>query len=567
MQRHVRASYKNQGFTLIELTIVLVIVGIFIAAVATLAKPYFIHKQKERTSHAIRTIEQGLANYLDRNGAYPCPAPLNSSRGTPEDGTAWCDLSDPGLGSGLIIETQGRPDINSSGITIAGSARTVLIGAIPYRALNIPVDSTIDAYGNRFTYAVSLPSTDPNTYNDSFEDPDGLAPDSEAFHSGAIDIVDTSKSTLLSTAGLAHFFFFSHGRDGKGAYSNAGKEVGGSSCDSQNGRDFENCNGDAKFIADLQSHGLGEDYFDDVSTYSLIAEAEENPIDFLWRRSSSDPSHITNTNSGNVGVNTDEPQAKLDVRGGLNVNAEAPSERIVLNVEGSSVAETERSIVFRVEGGSASDTKEIVFNAPGEGISHQSSIHLFKHPNGGSTSFIVIGQGRFSQNLTVERNLLVGQEANIRGTIKIGSSSAVCDASNAGSMRYNSTPKIIEYCDGSSWKPMGGASGAVPACSPGETIIYNSNRQPECANPSPFTDIKLFSRNLCSSSPPNNLEVSCGSGYKILSCAGGVGPMGGTDEGWEIKPDLVSNKCTLFTSKASCSGTQMHRWIHAICYR
>ncbi len=298
---------EARGFTLIELTIVLVIVGLFIAAVATLAKPYFAEKQRTRTVDAIRTVEQAMADYLDKFNAYPCPAPLSTARGTAADGVGVRDSS------GLCTTATGvtsTPGMDGS--------TPVLIGAIPYRDLNIPVDATIDAFHNRLTYAVSINSTVPAglTYvaGAYWDGPDDITTTAVVEqHSGNIDIRDESGTTLLNPATPAHIFFFSHGRNGSGAYTNDGNIAGGTGSCASAGTDTENCDGDAIFLAQLQSHGTT--YHDDMSTYSLLLEGEGGEY---WGPGMNGDD-IVNLNPGRVGIGTNNPQAALDVDGAIKV--------------------------------------------------------------------------------------------------------------------------------------------------------------------------------------------------------------------------------------------------------
>lgn len=46
----------------------------------------------------------------------------------------------------------------------------------------------------------------------------------------------------------------------------------------------------------------------------------------------------------------------------------------------------------------------------------------------------------------------------VSGEIKIGNTNSLCNASNEGQQRYNSTSKIMEFCNGSAWTPFGGSS-------------------------------------------------------------------------------------------------------------
>jgi hypothetical protein len=215
-----------------------------------------------------------------------------------------------------------------------------LIGAVPYRALEIPVDATIDAHKNRLTYAVTLTSTDPATYIDNPADP--------ALHSGGIDVVDSGGNTLLSVAETAHAFFFSHGADGKGSFTDGGILNAASDCTT--GVDAGNCDGDASFVAAMQSYGTEDAYYDDVSTYTLLAEGTE---DKLWARSPVSTANIYNINSNNVGIGTSDPQRVLHVAGDTLVEGSLIAENFVQTGEGDVSCSSENAGAIRLRSGAA----------------------------------------------------------------------------------------------------------------------------------------------------------------------------------------------------------------------
>jgi len=64
----------------------------------------------------------------------------------------------------------------------------------------------------------------------------------------------------------------------------------------------------------------------------------------------------------------------------------------------------------------------------------------------------------------------------VNGAVRIGSQSS-CDAFIAGTMRYNTGNMKMEYCDGSSWKAVGGNGLIYHACTDafGCTQSYNNS--------------------------------------------------------------------------------------------
>ncbi len=73
-----RKSFRqvgNKGFSLIELSMVLLIAGIILASVTAIANQFFVKKKIDDTDSSLQTVQAALAEYLATNGHYPCPAP------------------------------------------------------------------------------------------------------------------------------------------------------------------------------------------------------------------------------------------------------------------------------------------------------------------------------------------------------------------------------------------------------------------------------------------------------------------------------------------------------------
>ena len=45
---------------------------------------------------------------------------------------------------------------------------------------------------------------------------------------------------------------------------------------------------------------------------------------------------------------------------------------------------------------------------------------------------------------------------DVEGEVKIGNTGIDCNSDTEGTTRYNSTDKVMEYCDASTWNPLGG---------------------------------------------------------------------------------------------------------------
>jgi hypothetical protein len=88
------------------------------------------------------------------------------------------------------------------------------------------------------------------------------------------------------------------------------------------------------------------------------------------------------------------------------------------------------------------------------------------------------------------------------GGIKVGQTSAVCNATIGGTLRYNSSLRCVEFCDETTWKCTNQAATPPPPCS--ATTVGN------CSLPA---------------SPSGSSSGSCQSGYSgscNFSCSNGV---------------------------------------------
>ncbi len=201
---------KNAGgFSLIELALVMIIVGVMYASGFTAYAQYLKQKRLDDTFETMRLINGAFTEFVARNGYYPCPARRTASPSDADYGVSTCVPTSPGM---KRIDT-GR----DAGEDKTGDTEAILIGAIPFNTMNLSAidnrllaSSAIDAWGNKFTYAVTEILTTQTTFNDAW---------------GVIRITDEYGQSVVTPADSAHLVFFTHGPDGKGAYSAEGQSV------------------------------------------------------------------------------------------------------------------------------------------------------------------------------------------------------------------------------------------------------------------------------------------------------------------------------------------------------
>lgn len=195
-------THSNQkGFTLIEIAIVIIIAGILLAFLGDALTNYLKNNRIETTEYRLEQIKKSLSQYLSINGSYPCPASRNLA----------ADAANFG---------QGQP-ATCTGAAPAGTndVGAVRIGAVPVRDLNLPDEYAADAWGNKFTYAVSENIANTTT---PYDPADGRI---VVLDSGGARIIPTAAGAVNDGNPGAHFVVVSHGESGAGGVSLNGAGV------------------------------------------------------------------------------------------------------------------------------------------------------------------------------------------------------------------------------------------------------------------------------------------------------------------------------------------------------
>lgn len=196
---------KNKGFSLVELSVVLTIIGLTLGSALTLATKKTEADKIEETNEKMDIIEQAINLHLINKQRIPCPS------------DASLDYSEVKWASEQTPSTGGCATVNySSGNVYAGgfpAFNQSIAGENPYHAL--PIDIGKDGWGRHFTYAV-----DYRFANNSITNP---ACDSDVgdicfkfIDSGSITINDASGNPITTEA---VYVLISHGRNGKGAWA------------------------------------------------------------------------------------------------------------------------------------------------------------------------------------------------------------------------------------------------------------------------------------------------------------------------------------------------------------
>ncbi|MHB1290583.1 MAG: prepilin-type N-terminal cleavage/methylation domain-containing protein [Sulfuricella sp.] len=188
------------GFTLVEMAIVLVIVGLLLGGLLMPLSTQVEQRRISETQKALEEIKEALVGFAIANGRLPCPAPAATATGA--------------AGAGL----------EPTPIVAGGCANAA--GVLPWATLGV---NETDAWGNRYTYRVTteFTRTVPQTpFTSAACLPPLPNPQLAAFalcSQGNMTILNTGGgSTLSSTVPVV---VISHGKNGNGAYYTQGNQL------------------------------------------------------------------------------------------------------------------------------------------------------------------------------------------------------------------------------------------------------------------------------------------------------------------------------------------------------
>ncbi|MFC1659445.1 type II secretion system protein [Pseudomonadota bacterium] len=132
---------KKNGFTFIELSLVMVIIAILVAGSMPIGASIIRAGKIQTTTQKLDAIEAALEAYLVTNGTLPCPA---SREEVPGDANF-----------GIEARTSATEcNTGYSGITYDGT-NDILHGAVPVRTLNMTNLSMSDGWDNKIAYIVA----------------------------------------------------------------------------------------------------------------------------------------------------------------------------------------------------------------------------------------------------------------------------------------------------------------------------------------------------------------------------------------------------------------------------
>ena len=182
---------RQQGFSLVELAIVLAIMSTVAVMGLEAAAMFLDRTAKKVTEERIAAIDQALVKYRNIYGRLPCPAARTVS------------IADSTTNNGYAKE------YCNAALAISGTS--LRQGMVPVRDLNLPLSMAVDGYGNKFNYVVTNGYTSSSTFAQTG---DGIS-----IRTGTLA---TSCTTSCQIMGTAAYILISPGYDRRGGISPRG---------------------------------------------------------------------------------------------------------------------------------------------------------------------------------------------------------------------------------------------------------------------------------------------------------------------------------------------------------
>lgn len=227
-------SKLARGFTLIEIAIVMVVIGLVLSGGLLAVAPVLETSKVSETNAKMERIEQALIVHTIRYGCLPCPA-------------------DPGIASGAANVGQAHGTAYySTTCTTACNATVTAQGIVPWVNLGLSEADVTDGFGYRIDYAVtsglvqtsSMVRTPPSTYP-----------------AGTLTVQTTATAGSAVTTSGAAYVLISHGNDHGLAFGRGG---GVATVDPHGSADQTNNSDGSPFVQDVRYSGTNATYFDDI---------------------------------------------------------------------------------------------------------------------------------------------------------------------------------------------------------------------------------------------------------------------------------------------------------------
>jgi len=318
-----KARSREAGFTLIDISIGLIIVGILIVP---LMWQYNVEQRQELHSAnvgGVHTARNALSRFLQENGRYPCPANPLLTTSDAGHGEEVCtglptagNCSDAG-GTGICVFTGNRNVDPTAGNDL------IVQGALPYKTLGIVPSRTVDPYFRKFGYVVSfnvmsgVPVVNPTELdpvtglpfrNYTYEELGVITVENYDLET---DTIDLNPLLPYVTKTDVEAVIIGYGDNGAGAYR---VSDGGFTACTAGQIDTENCDRDHRFVSRQYKLVPGANYNDDYIQFEFAVGSAD------WGVDKSTRNYFMSKDTAFVGIGTTSPTQKMEVVGNVRVD-------------------------------------------------------------------------------------------------------------------------------------------------------------------------------------------------------------------------------------------------------
>jgi prepilin-type N-terminal cleavage/methylation domain-containing protein len=258
---HSARQQIQSGYTLVEIAVVLLISSVIAATSFTLGTAWIEAEEYTAAKRQMTAIENAFETYRRLNLRLPCPADMT-----------------PALSADIGYEGGTGPgDCDAGGgdaATLVASSHT-FYGALPVKALSLPVSLMRDPWGQYYVYFVDqyateegafdiMPQSSDHYIDPNFDSGNGRLRADGTSEAGEITVYGSGGSTRTDRA---LFALLSYGKNGYGGVNRNGSFV--TNTNPAPGND-ELINADPNSLAlvqRLRNFTTGADYFDDIVLY------------------------------------------------------------------------------------------------------------------------------------------------------------------------------------------------------------------------------------------------------------------------------------------------------------
>jgi prepilin-type N-terminal cleavage/methylation domain-containing protein len=200
IQRRFHGLKRHQGFSLLELSIVVSVVALMIVAILPIFTQDQLKRREQELNFRLNQIEQAMLLFVQQNNRLPCPAIRGYATGHASFGV---EAATPGT--------------CTSTYTTGSNGR---LGAVPTRTLGLPDDYAFDPWDRAITYVVDLRATGARAFNYTYPVTDSAHGAAQGTSIGALTVKDVvwSSATASDRTTSGILVLISHGPNGHGGY-------------------------------------------------------------------------------------------------------------------------------------------------------------------------------------------------------------------------------------------------------------------------------------------------------------------------------------------------------------